>query len=241
MKKAFAYYRKSIERESEKSIQGQREEVLKYARENDIEIIKEFSEVGSSATLQRPEFQKMFRELSQRNDIDYILVHKFDRATREVDHIGWIFGQLKEILKVKTRLHSVTEDNNYEDDHFKLFFTMMQTFGATQERINIVNRLQSARQNKQSNGGYVGGTPPQGYRSIPGSGRLEINEQEVPTVRKVFELRDKGLSMKDIALELNRLGYTTRQGKQFYAMTIQRILKYENLYKGEYQAPGILI
>ena len=34
MKKAFVYLRKSIERESEKSIERQREDILEYAIEN---------------------------------------------------------------------------------------------------------------------------------------------------------------------------------------------------------------
>lgn len=240
LKKAFAYYRKSIEREAEKSLDGQRAEVQKYATENNIEIIEEFEEVASSATLKRDAFQMMFTRLSKREDIDYILVHRFDRATREIDHLGWIFGQLKEILDIKTRLHSVTEDNNYEDDHFKLFFIMMQTFGATQERINTVERLQGARRRKQRAGGFLGGTPPIGYRSVPGTGTLEIEEMEVPIVKYVFELREKGETMQKIADKLNQNAFTTRKNKDFYATTVQRIIKHKDWYEGKGEAPSIL-
>lgn len=242
MKKAFAYYRKSIERESEKSIEGQRTEVRRYAKENNIEIIEEFAEVASSATLKRNELQRMLRVLSEReeDDIDYILVHKFDRATREVDHIGWILGQLKEIMAVKTRLHSATESNDYEDDHFKLFFIMLQTFGATQERINAVSRMKEGRKRKADKGGFLGGTPPQGYRAVIGTGRLAVNEDEVPVVKEVFKLREQGLSMNKIATRLNDLGFTTRKGLKFYSQTVQRIIKHEKLYRGDYEDPAIL-
>jgi DNA invertase Pin-like site-specific DNA recombinase len=50
LKKAFTYYRKSIEKDAAKSIQGQREEVETYAKKHNIEIVAEFHEVGSSMT-----------------------------------------------------------------------------------------------------------------------------------------------------------------------------------------------
>lgn len=240
MKKAFAYYRKSIEREAEKSIEGQREEIRLYAKQNNIEIIEEFSEVGSSATLERKEFQRMFQVLSGRSDIDYILVHRFDRSTREMDHLGWIFTQLKEILKVKTRLHSVTEDNNYEDNHYELFKIMIKTLGATEERIASVKRMQDGRKRKKEKGGFIGGTPPMGYRAVMGSGKLEIEEKEVPIVREVFSLREGGLTMDKIAEELNESGFKTRKEGLFYATTVQRILKNKDWYEGKGEAPPII-
>jgi site-specific DNA recombinase len=238
MKKAFSYYRKSIEREADKSIEGQKEEVRRYAAENNIEIIAEFEEVASSATLKRKEFQKIFQLLSTRDDIDYIIVYMFDRATREADHIGWIFSHLKEILGVKTRLHSATEDNDYEDDPTKLLMIMMKTYGTTQERINSVKRMQEGKKRKQQKGGFLGGTPPVGYKSS--AGKLVIEESGVPIVETVFSLREKGESMEKIAAELNKKGFKTRKNRFFHAQTVQRILKYKDWYEGHGEAPAIL-
>lgn len=240
MKRAYCYYRKSIELAAEKSIERQRDIVTEYAAENGIEIVKEYSEVASSTSIDREELQNMFKDLSNEKNIDYILVFSFDRITREVDDLGWILTQLKKVMKVKTRIHSVTEENDYEDDHIKLFMTMMRTFGSTQERINIVNRLQGSRQRKAANGGYVGGTVPMGYQAIKGTAKLHINELEVPTVHEVFQLREAGMTMQEIADKLNEKGFRTRRNKEFKPMTIQRILKNERLYKGETEAPRIL-
>ncbi|MDZ4627236.1 recombinase family protein [Bacillus cereus] len=240
MKKVFVYLRKSIERESEKSIDRQRELIEEYASENNMEIVKEFSEVASSATLQRPALQQMMQELGQRSDIDYILVYSFDRISREMDHFGWLLSQLKEILGVKTRIHSMTEDNDYEDDHYKLFFVMMRTFGATDERVRIVERLQGARQVKQQKGGFIGGTPPLGYKSLEGTGKLYIQEDEVPIVQRVFDLRGQGMTMQQIADQLNEEGFKTRQGRDFKPMTVQRVLKNEDLYRGKGLVPKLL-
>nr|WP_262385080.1 recombinase family protein [Priestia megaterium] len=73
-----------------------------------------------------------------------------------------------------------------------------------------------------------------------GTGRLVINEDEVPVVKKVFELREQGLSMAKIATRLNDLGFTTRKGLKFYSQTVQRIIKHEKLYRGDYEDPAIL-
>lgn len=240
MKKAVAYYRKSIEKDSVKSIESQKNAVRVYAAENGIEIVAEFSEVASSATLKRKAFQNMFKVLSQREDIDYILVHRFDRITREVEHFGWIISQLKDILSIKTRLHSISEDNDYEDDPSKLLMRVFQTYGTTIERNNSVDRMQRARRVKKEAGGFIGGTPPMGYKTVPGTGNLEIEEEEIPIVAEVFLLREQGLAMNKIADTLNEKGYCTRKNKQFYSTTVQRILRHEGWYRGNGQVPRIL-
>lgn len=239
MKKALCYYRKSIERDAAKSIAGQKEEVHNYAEENNIEIVAEYEEVAFSGTTEREQFELMLNEVTTREDIDYILVHRFDRISREPTDMGFIITLLKR-AKVKTKIHSVTEDNDYDDDPTKIMMILMKTYGAAMERRAIVDRLQGARQRKKAKGGFIGGTPPQGYTAVMGTGRLIINEDEVPVVKEVFKLREQGLSMNKIATKLNDMGFTTRKGLKFYSQTVQRIIKHEKLYRGEYEDPGIL-
>lgn len=239
MKKAFAYYRKSIEKESDKSIAGQQEVVQQYAKENDIEIVKEFEEVASSATVERDELNKMFQMLKE-NDIDYILLHRFDRITREVIHMGHIMTLLQ-INSGKTRLHSVTESNDYENDPTKIMMIMMQTYGATIERNAIVARMQEARKRKKKKGGYIGGTQPFGYATLRGTGNLTIHPGEAYIVIEIFRMREKGFKISQIAKELNARGYSTRRNKDFHINTISRILKYEDMYRGKGLEPAILI
>lgn len=236
MKKAVAYYRKSIEREADKSIKGQKEVVQRYAAENEIEIIAEFEEVASSATVDRRELDNLFAFIKE-NEVDYILLHRFDRITREVKHMGYIMTLLD---KGKTRLHSATESNDYEDDPTKLMMIMMQTYGATIERIASVERMQQARKRKKEKGGFLGGTPPIGYKAIVGSGKLEIEESEVPIVRMVFELRENGATLQVISDRLNEKGYKTRKNKGFYPTTVQRMIKQKDWYEGKGEAPSIL-
>jgi len=237
---AVAYYRKSIDRDAAKSIAGQREEVHRYAEEHSIEIVGEYEEVAFSGTTKREKLDEMLNEVKARGDIDYILVHRFDRISREPMQMGYIFTLLQETYDVKTRIHSATEDNNYGNDPTKMMMILMKTYGAAMERRAIVDRLQGARQRKKEKGGFIGGTPPQGYSAVMGTGRLVINKDEVPVVKEVFKLREQGLSMNKIATRLNELGFTTRKGLKFYSQTVQRIIKHEKLYRGEYEDPSIL-
>ena len=184
MKKAVCYYRKSIEREADKSIQGQKEVVHQYATDNGIQIVAEFAEVASSATIDRKELDNLFAFIKE-NKVDYILLHRFDRITREVIHMGYIMTLLEKTGK--TRLHSATESNDYENNPTKIMMIIMQTYGATIERIAAVERMQDARKRKAEKGGWLGGTPPIGYKPMIGTGQLAIEESEVCIVKDVFE------------------------------------------------------
>lgn len=237
MKKAVCYYRKSIEREADKSIQGQKEVVHQYATDNGIQIVAEFAEVASSATIDRKELDNLFAFIKE-NKVDYILLHRFDRITREVIHMGYIMTLLEKTGK--TRLHSATESNDYENNPTKIMMIIMQTYGATIERIAAVERMQDARKRKAEKGGWLGGTPPIGYKPMIGTGQLAIEESEVCIVKDVFEWREEGETMQEIADRLNVKGYKTRKKKSFYPSTVQRIIKHKNWYEGKGQAPSIL-
>ena len=85
-KKGFIYARVSSEVQVEKglSIPSQLELTRNYAREHEIEIIREFVDEAESATTdQRPQFQAMIAECKKEDcDIDCIIVWKLSRFAR---------------------------------------------------------------------------------------------------------------------------------------------------------------
>ncbi|MCU4954481.1 recombinase family protein [Bacillus paranthracis] len=234
MKTAFVYLLKSMEND----IEEQREKIGTYAKENDIEIIKEFVETDMLAALKHTELQTMIQDLVEKNDIDYVLVHQFDVLTHNMARLGWVITQLEEILNVKTKISSITEEN--KEDNYQLFQSMIHKIGAKEEQIRHTSRLQEGKKEKKQKGGFNGGTPPMGYSTQEGSGVLFIKYDEVPTVEHAFEWRKQGLTMQEVADKLNEYGFKTRQEREFKAMTVQRMLKNESLYKGEGEAPELL-
>ena len=55
--------------------------------------------------------------------------------------------------------------------------------------------------------------------------RAVVDENTAPVVRKVFNLYDKGLGYKTIAMMLNSEGFRTNQGQLFRVMFISRMLR----------------
>ena len=84
MKKGVVYLRVSTmnQKEKEISIPSQKEKALKFAEENNIEIVKIFADEGiSGSTDKRPEFQKAIN-FAIKNKIDYFLVYDTSRFAR---------------------------------------------------------------------------------------------------------------------------------------------------------------
>src|SRR5512146_989934 len=74
--RAVAYYRHSAQDRQENSVALQQEQVQQWARENGVEIIKEFADRGKSGLTAegRPEFNEMMNAwVTKREDFDYVL------------------------------------------------------------------------------------------------------------------------------------------------------------------------
>lgn len=66
----------------------QREQLRKYAEENNLKIIKEFSDVASASKSNRQGFNEMLKYLETSNDCKTILVTKIDRLCRNTETYG---------------------------------------------------------------------------------------------------------------------------------------------------------
>lgn len=101
----------------------------------------------------------------------------------------------------------------------------------------ICERMQSGRQRKALNAGWVGGPPPWGY-AINGIGvrgsALLVDEQEARVALKAVSLLvDEGMNVAQAARTLNELGYSTRSGRPWSASNLHRRLRSPALLKGE--------
>ena len=70
------------------SLELQREELRKYAEENNLEIIKEFSDIAGANKTDREGFNKMLEYLETSKDCKTILVTKIDRLCRNTETYG---------------------------------------------------------------------------------------------------------------------------------------------------------
>lgn len=79
---AVVYARYSSDRQTEQSIEGQLHVCQDYAKRNDILIVKNYIDRAMTGTNDNREaFQQMLKD-SDKRPLDYILVYKLDRFSR---------------------------------------------------------------------------------------------------------------------------------------------------------------
>jgi site-specific DNA recombinase len=81
------------------------------------------------------------------------------------------------------------------------------------EREAIRERTATAMQHKASQGEYTGGQAPYGRRVAPDGERLEDDAEESQARALARQPRSRGLSLRGVAAELDRLGIRSRTGR----------------------------
>ncbi len=234
MKNVVAYIRVSTDGqvgEDKFGLDAQREQIVDYCRRNDLNILKWYSDEGESGAKYRPGFDEIVYGDVSNPPYEAVIVAKSDRVARDINIYFYYQGAL---LRKNIELISICEDFG----QFGVFANMLKAFTLTcaeMERENITKRTSMGRTVKSGRGGYSGGKAPYGYTSERGSGKLIINPSEVALVRRIFEVRDNGGTMKDVVVTLKAEGYKTRKGTDFQISTIQYILGNRKTYEGYYK------
>lgn len=234
MKRAVAYCRVSTDGqvgEDKFGIEYQREQIKEYCKKNNIELVQWFIDEGVSGTAKkRPAFDKILGGEVTNPPIQYVIVAKTDRISRDIN----LYYAFKNMLsEMNIEILSVCEDWSAQDKLTALILENFLAMAATLERENIRIRTSGGRKVKAKQGGYAGGRAPMGYKIV--DGQLAINEEEAPAVRFIFEHKAAGDTMLGTMKALNEAGYKTRNGKPFVVSTVQSIWNNEKTYRGYYK------
>lgn len=207
----------------------QKKQISDYCAANGHTILKWFCDEGESGAKERPGFDEIIYGEVTNPPYEAVIVAKSDRVARDIN-VYYYYKMM--LLKKNIKLISIAEDFG----QFGVFSSMLEAFTlcvAEMERDNINKRTSAGRKVKASKGGYSGGRAPMGYKVQ--NGELVINTKESPTVLRIFELRDAGMTLAGIAGKLNDEGYTTRNGKTFVVSTVQSITNNRKTYEGYYR------
>ena len=213
MTKAFAYLRVSGKGQVEgDGFTRQLEAIKKYAKVNDIKIIRVFREEGISGTKDlenRPALLELMTALHS-NGTKLVLVEKLDRLARDLMVQETIIGDLR---KNSFELISVQEPDLLQDDPSRKL--MRQIFGAIAEyeKTMIVLKLRGARIRTKAKTGRCEGAKPYGEF-----------EGEAVVVERMKTLRAEGLGFDRIAERLNAEGIEPRRGERWWGLTVNKIL-----------------
>lgn len=210
------------------SLDAQREKLRKYADYEDMVIAGEYSDEGfSGKNIQgRHEFQQMLRDVQDCKDgVSYVLVFKLSRFGRNAADVLNSFQLMQDF---GVNLICVEDGIDSSKDSGKLMISVLSAV-AEIERENIRVQTMEGRIQKAREGRWNGGFAPYGYRLVDGV--LQINEDEAPAIRTIFEQyvnTDTGANGLSKYLETHGFQKLARQNGTsplFSATLIRAILK----------------
>lgn len=187
---------------------------------NLVEIIIDKDVSGFKHVAERPGGSMLIKKINELN-IKNVVVIKPDRLFRNtVDALHTMDSWNKENIA----LHVVDVGGvslNTQSAIGRLMFTTIISF-AEFERNITGERTKSVLNNRKSDMATYS-RPVFGFNN--NNGKMEVNSNEMETVKKIQHLNQSGLSTAKIAEEINKLNLPTKNNKQFKPSTINYILK----------------
>ncbi|WML46172.1 recombinase family protein [Neobacillus sp. PS3-40] len=237
---AVSYARKSIKVKGvsiEDSINYQQVEIERYARLNNIEIIKSYHDVGyTGRNTKRPELQEMLYDLRHRK-VDVLLMYSVDRFGRDlVNNIE----QMLEITRHVKKVVFIAQGFSSDVENFKMFFLLL-TGMAQEEWKRLMRGLADGRKAKILNRKQYDGRYPLGYvlakdgKKIVPATQLNTDDiskqQELHIVQFIFYCYLFNFSLRGIAETLNRKFGATRLEKSWSYKSVRYVLV-NKIYSG---------
>ncbi|PRY08385.1 DNA invertase Pin-like site-specific DNA recombinase [Pontibacter ummariensis] len=209
-----AYYRVSTKKQGQSGLglESQRELVNRFLKHGDV-LLQEYVEVESGKRNDRPELEKAITFAKQQQA--QLLIAKLDRLSRNAGFIFTLRDSHVNFLAV-----DMPDANTLTIGIFAVL--------AQHERELISTRTRAALQQKKLQG-FALGTPENLTHGARTKG-LQVRQENAASHkanRQATELiqmyREKGMTYQQIADRLNSHGFTTRRGKKFFAITVQRL------------------
>lgn len=183
--------------------------------------------ISGTSTKKRDDFNRMIRD-AKAGLFDFIITKEISRFSRStLDSIKYT----QELLDYNVGVLFQNDNINTLDTDSEFRLVIMA--GVAQDEVRkLSERLKFGFKQAIKNGHVLGNDKLYGYDKK--GCILTINEQEAEIVRIVFVLyANKRLGMRTIFKELEKLGYTSREGNLFNMLTIRHMLENPK-YKGWY-------
>jgi site-specific DNA recombinase len=203
------YCRVSTDRQAEfgVSLEAQAEKIRCTAAARDIELGEIIVDAGESArSLHRPGMERLLRMVDAR-EVKAVVIASLSRLTRSVSDLAVL---LERFRKHEVALISVQESLDTASASGRLVLNIMCCVSQWEREI-LSERTKDAMFQKKLNGERVG-TIPYGFQLADDGTHLTPNVQEQAVLFEIRSLRKKGLSLRQIAEDLNSSATTTRRG-----------------------------
>lgn len=225
--KGVIYARYSSHNQTERSIEGQFEDCMTYAKANKIDIINTYADRAMSGTNDnRDSFQQMLKD-SSKGLFDAVIVWKVDRFGRNREEIA--------INKVKLKKNGVKmfyAKENIPDGPEGIILESVLEGMAEYFSANLAQNVKRGMHTNALSCKANGGSVPFGYSVI--NQKYVVDENKAPIVKELFTLYDRGYTFKELNDLLNSRGLKTARGNQFTNNSMRPLLsneKYIGIYK----------
>lgn len=220
---AFAYLRLSREESKSNestSIATQRVIVTNYCKQNDITLVKVFSDDGwSGGNFDRPGFQAMMREL-EIGAVNMVVTKDLSRLGRDMRESSYYAEQFFPEHGIRYVAIADNFDTDTDNVMAPFQFAMNEVYLRDGSR-----KVRDALKSKREQGEYCC-CPPYGYKKAPNKKNVLVpDEMTAPIVKRIFEAAANGDSCRTIAIDLTNDG-------------VMPPLKYRVLYRDDFSDEG---
>ena len=172
---------------------------------------------GSAGLEKRPALLEAIGALKKG---DVLMVAKRDRLGRDPLVVAMIESAVQ---RKGARIVSAAGEGTGSDSPADVLMRRMVDAFAEYERLIIGARTKAALQAKKARGERTGSVP-YGYTLADDEKTLEPNPTEQAVITEARKLKAAGLSLRKVAAELARRGFYARNGAQFEAEQVRRMV-----------------
>lgn len=201
MKKAIGYIRISTKDQSVYSLPGQRNEIVSYCGKNEIQLLSVFEENGQSAkNFDRINWQQLESYIQiHHRDIDYLIVYKYDRFSRNLTEALSMIDKLEK--KYKIIILSILENIGVHPKSPMFFLFRTQLLLNANNELNYIRERTAFGMHQGAKNGKFLHAAPFGYKNAKDSDKQPIiipDLDRIDLIRRVFKMYLTGVSMEDI-------------------------------------------
>ena len=190
-------------------IEAQRRDInLFLQHQNNPQVVTELVEVESGAETNRPVLEEALRLC--RHHKASLLVQKVDRLSRDLERLA----QIVKMKDVPVRVACLPNADNFQ----------IHLFGclAAQEREFISQRTRSAMASAKARGVKFGNPK---LAELNRTRKNQAKKAANSIAQIVLPLRQKGMTLQEIADTLNSMGIRTATGKNFFPTQVKRVIE----------------
>lgn len=207
------------------SIGNQRDIIMRYIKENNLQFIDEYVDDGvSGTTFERSGFQRMISDIEQKR-INMVITKDLSRLGREYIQTGYYIENYfpEHMIRYVAINDGIDTFSNSTSNDVTPFKSIMNDMYAK----DISKKVRSVIKEKQKKGEYMCTVPPYGYKKdILQKNHLIVDENVVYVVRDIFKMYLDGSSVYKIRDYLNSNKIQSPSG---YAKELTEIKKWNSV------------